>query len=136
MRERIKSAPIRRKLKTAARRKNKDKGESSSEEEKETKEPTTKSKKATRRTVLKNGNDIVTMVSLVSPAETDTEDSVINLPMESLARVEKKEITVQSNPTREQGVKGTSFVIQKFVSLRKPSKTGNSTEFLLTEFEC
>ena len=78
--------------------------------------------------MIKNAGDIVTMVSLVSPATSDTEDSVIHLPVEILAPEENQEAGQNSNSASSAGTEepkdATSFIIQKFVSLRKTTKTG------------
>ncbi|KAK6627105.1 hypothetical protein RUM44_009582 [Polyplax serrata] len=127
-RERLKSVSARRKLKSAApRRKNKDKADSSSEDELRAKESTEKStRKSTRKVRGKNGHEIVTMVSLVSPAGSDTEDSVLNLPMGPLlAKDVSLETKAEVKASCESDVRGTTstFVSQKFVCLRKTPKT-------------
>lgn len=131
MRERIKSAPIRRKLKTAAARRKKDKEELSSSDEGETNpkgKTSTAAKKAIRQGKGKTGNDIITMVSLVSPAGSDTEDSVINLPLESLP-VEEKMETTNTKPLTQESTKPASpaFVVPNFVALRKATKSGEKS---------
>ncbi|EEB16536.1 conserved hypothetical protein [Pediculus humanus corporis] len=165
IRERIKSAPIRRKLKSAAaRRKNKSKPEllTSSDDDdendenddgKESKNGEMKKKKTKRDKKNKNDNNVITMVSLVSPAESDTDDSVIaTLPMESSTfttqeEVEKKETTTGDiktgndclNVTNE-NASSSSFIVQKLITLRKTNKSvsfqhqTNLTKNYLTSF--
>lgn len=72
-----------------------------------------------------SATDIVTMVSLVSPAASDAEEDAIALPEETWAEEEKEEKTADAQSEKADPPKEiSSFIIQKFVSLRKSNKTG------------
>lgn len=71
------------------------------------------------------GSDIITMVSLVSPAESDVEEPPLPMPL-ALSNAEKKpeEPTperIADEPTKQMH---PSFILQKCVALRKTAKTG------------
>ncbi|KAL0279719.1 UNVERIFIED_CONTAM: hypothetical protein PYX00_001215 [Menopon gallinae] len=125
LRGRVKSAPIRRKLKTtAARRKQRGKEADSSDDEKQS-EDQSKRRGARRKAMARmSASDIVTMVSLVSPAESDAEENAIPLPEETWVEEEKEEKEADAQSEKVEPPKEiSSFIIQKFVSLRKSNKT-------------
>lgn len=141
----IKSAPARRKFK-GSRRKGPKGHEDDSSEEETFDDPPLASKPRHRKRFVERGADIVTMVSLLSPNESEVEDTpepVVVLPQEpqwtvrGVTQEPRAEAKQAERPQTAGPLTGTSLstaaAAASIVSLRKlPAKTGTNSSLYLS----
>lgn len=135
----IKSAPARRRFKSARRKGIRGRDENYSTDEEMTCEDKPRSKRGSSRCSSDKSVDIVTMVSLLSPNESDIEDEpcdpVLQLLNDTPRVCEEKEDPPNStvskqNPTADAGALKTAGIF----CLRKSPKTGKLFKLLITLF--